>query len=72
MRNFAWYGRLSTKDKQDPTLEIDRNADQVRLKALVSSAFGQAKDLTGLENLGNPAVSAKAIPLRGFEPRFPD
>jgi len=22
MRNFAWYGRLSTKDKQDPTLSF--------------------------------------------------
>jgi hypothetical protein len=22
MRRFAWYGRLSTKDKQDPTLSF--------------------------------------------------
>jgi hypothetical protein len=22
MRKFAWYGRLSTKDKQDPTISF--------------------------------------------------
>jgi hypothetical protein len=53
-------------------VEIDRNASQVRLKALVSSAFGEAKDLIDLGDAGDPALSDKAIPLRGFEPRFPD
>ena len=45
---------------------------QVRLKALVSSAFGEAKDLSDLGEAGDLALSNKAIPLRGFEPRFPD
>jgi len=53
-------------------VEIDRNASQVRLKALVSSAFGEAKDLGDLGGAGNLALSNKAIPRRGFEPRFPD
>ncbi len=53
-------------------VEIDRNDGQVRLKALVSSAFGEAKNLSDLGGAGDPALSKKAIPLRGFEPRFPD
>jgi len=53
-------------------VEIDRNAGQIRLKALVSSAFGEAADLSDLGEAGDPALSDKAIPLRGFEPRFPD
>jgi hypothetical protein len=53
-------------------VEIDRNSGQVRLKALVLSAFGEAKDLGDLGDAGDPALSVKAIPLRGFEPRFPD
>ena len=53
-------------------VEIDRNAGQVRLKALVSSAFGEATNLSDLGEAGDPALSGKAIPLRGFEPRFPD
>ena len=53
-------------------VEIDRNASQVRLKAMVSSAFGEAKDLTDLGEPENGFLSTKAIPLRGFEPRFPD
>jgi len=53
-------------------VEIDRNSGQIRLKALVSSAFGEAKDLSDLGGAGDPALSNKAIPLRGFEPRFPD
>ena len=52
-------------------VEIDRNDGQVRLKALVSSAFGEAKNLSDLGEAGDPALSVKAIPLRGFEPRFP-
>jgi site-specific DNA recombinase len=51
-------------------VEIDRNAGQIRLKALVSSAFGEATDLSDLGDAGDPALSVKAIPLRGFEPRF--
>ena len=51
-------------------VDIDRNAGQIRLKALVSSAFGEAKDLNDLGDAGDPALSVKAIPLRGFEPRF--
>lgn len=53
-------------------VEIDRNAGQVRLKALVSSAFGGAKDLSDLGDAASLAVSDKAIPLPGFEPGFPD
>ncbi len=53
-------------------VEIDRNAGQIRLKALVSSAFGEVTDLSDLGDAGDPALSDKAIPLRGFEPRFPD
>jgi site-specific DNA recombinase len=53
-------------------VEIDRNAGEVRLKALVSSAFGEASDLAEVGEAGNHALSGKAIPLRGFEPRFPD
>ena len=53
-------------------VDIDRNAGQIRLKALVSSAFGEARDLSDLGDAGDPALSVKAIPLRGFEPRFPD
>jgi DNA invertase Pin-like site-specific DNA recombinase len=51
-------------------VEIDRNSGQIRLKALVSSAFGEAKDLSDLGDADDPALSDKAIPLRGFEPRF--
>ncbi len=46
-------------------VEIDRNAGQIRLKALVSSAFGGAKDLTDLGDADEPSLSDKAIPLRG-------
>jgi site-specific DNA recombinase len=53
-------------------VEIDRNSGQIRLKALVSSAFGEATNLSDLGEAGDPALSDKAIPLRGFEPRFPD
>jgi hypothetical protein len=51
-------------------VEIDRNAGQVRLKALVSSAFSEASDLAEFGGAGTLAHSDKAIPLRGFEPRF--
>jgi hypothetical protein len=47
-------------------VEIDRNDGQIRLKALVSSAFGEAKDLGDLGDAGDPALSVKAIPLRRF------
>jgi hypothetical protein len=53
-------------------VEIDRNASEVRIKALVSSAFSEASDLAEVGEVGNLALSGKAIPLRGFEPRFPD
>lgn len=43
-------------------VEIDRNASQVRLKALVSSAFGEARNLSDLGDAGDPALSNKAIP----------
>ena len=42
-------------------VEIDRNAQQIRLKALVSSAFSQVKGL-------NDLVASKAIAGAGFEP----
>ena len=51
-------------------VEIDRNDGRIRLKALVSSAFGEARNLSDLGEAGDPALSVKAIPLRGFEPRF--
>lgn len=54
------------------SVEIDRNASELRIKALVSSAFGEASDLAKFGDAGNLALSDKAIPLRGFEPRFPD
>jgi hypothetical protein len=50
-------------------VEIDRNSGQIRLKALVSSAFGEATNLSDLGEAGDPALSVKAIPLRGFELR---
>jgi hypothetical protein len=53
-------------------VEIDRNDGRIRLKALVSSAFGEARNLSDLGEAEDPALSVKAIPLRGFEPRFPD
>ena len=43
-------------------VEIDRNSGQIRLKALVSSAFGEATDLSDLGEAGDPALSDKAIP----------
>jgi hypothetical protein len=43
-------------------VEIDRNSGQIHLKALVSSAFGEAKNLSALGDAGNPALSDKAIP----------
>jgi hypothetical protein len=43
------------------TVEIDRNQAQIRLKALVSSAFAGATDLEAL-------VADKAIAGAGFEP----
>jgi hypothetical protein len=45
-----------------------RNRGQIRLKALVSSAFGEAKDLSDLGDAGDPALSVKAIPLQRFVP----
>ncbi|HEU4907124.1 MAG TPA: hypothetical protein VFT19_13570 [Solirubrobacterales bacterium] len=42
-------------------VEIDRNSGLIRLKALVSSAFSQARDLSELG-------STKAITGAGFEP----
>ncbi len=33
MRNFAWYGRLSTKDKQDPTLSFPSQREACATKA---------------------------------------
>jgi hypothetical protein len=39
---------------------------------MVSSAFGETKDLADLGEPENGFLSTKAIPLRGFEPRFPD
>jgi hypothetical protein len=53
-------------------VEIDRNKGGVHLRALVTSAFGDAKDLVDIGEAGTAALSAGAIPLRGFEPRFPD
>ena len=41
--------------------ETDRNAGQIRLKALVSSAFTEASDLEGL-------VTNESIAGAGFEP----
>jgi hypothetical protein len=43
------------------SVEIDRNQAQIRLKALVSSAFTEATDLEAL-------VAHKAIAGAGFEP----
>ena len=53
-------------------VEIDRNGGRVHLHALVSSAFDSAKDLGDIGGAGTAALSDRAIPLRGFEPRFPD
>jgi len=53
-------------------VEIDRNKGGVHLRALVTSALGDAKDLVDIGEAGTAALSAGAIPLRGFEPRFPD
>jgi hypothetical protein len=33
MSNFAWYGRLSTKDKQDPTLSFPSQRESCATKA---------------------------------------
>ncbi|MBK5218193.1 MAG: hypothetical protein JJE35_00140 [Thermoleophilia bacterium] len=33
MRRFAWYGRLSTKDKQDPTLSFPSQRSECAEKA---------------------------------------
>jgi site-specific DNA recombinase len=33
MRRFAWYGRLSTKDKQDPTLSFPSQREACATKA---------------------------------------
>src|ERR1041384_4901043 len=33
MRRFAWYGRLSTKDKQDPTLSFPSQRESCATKA---------------------------------------
>jgi len=33
MRNFAWYGRLSTKDKQDPTISFPSQREACEKKA---------------------------------------
>ncbi len=41
-------------------MEIDRNAGEIKLKALVSSAFSEVQDLDGL-------VTHKAIAGAGFE-----
>jgi DNA invertase Pin-like site-specific DNA recombinase len=32
MRRFAWYGRLSTKDKQDPTLSFPSQRQECEAK----------------------------------------
>lgn len=47
-------------------VEIDRNSGQIRLKALVSSAFGEATNLSDLGEAGDPALSVKAIPLQRY------
>ena len=49
-------------------VEIDRNSGQIRLKALVSSAFGEARNLSDLGEAGDPALSVKAIPLTRHKP----
>jgi len=49
-------------------VEIDRNSGQIRLKALVSSAFGEARNLSDLGEAEDPALSVKAIPLPRFVP----
>jgi hypothetical protein len=36
------------------------------------SAFNEANDLVDFRVVGSPTFSVRAIPLRGFEPRFPD
>jgi site-specific DNA recombinase len=46
--------------------EIDRNEGRLHLKALVSSAFGEASDLAEFGEAGSLALSDKAIPLRRF------
>jgi site-specific DNA recombinase len=46
------------------TIELDRNAPEVRLSALVSSAFAEASDLDALA----ATVTDKAIAGAGFEP----
>lgn len=33
MRRFAWYGRLSTKDKQDPTISFPSQRNECAEKA---------------------------------------
>jgi hypothetical protein len=33
MRKFAWYGRLSTKDKQDPTISFPSQRSDCAEKA---------------------------------------
>jgi len=33
MRKFAWYGRLSTKDKQDPTISFPSQRSECAEKA---------------------------------------
>jgi hypothetical protein len=49
-------------------VEIDRNSGQIRLKALVSSALGEVKNLSDLGEAGDPALSVKAIPLTRHKP----
>ncbi len=46
------------------TVELDRNTPEVRMKALVSSAFGAASDLDSIA----ATVAHKAIAGAGFEP----
>ena len=44
------------------SVELDRNAGQIRLKALLSSAFSEVNNLEDL------SVARKAIAGAGFEP----
>lgn len=51
MRRFAWYGRLSTKDKQDPTLSFPPSATSAPRRqgswAAGSSATSPTRRLAG-------------------------
>ncbi len=49
-------------------VEIDRNDGRLHLKAMVSSAFGEARDLAEFGEAGSLALSDKAIPLQRYVP----